>query len=239
MIRLALFISGSGTTAAAIIRGCFSGKLAINPILVVASNKNIGGITLLQEAGLSAGNIVVINPRNYKDQDEFGQKLLDKCDKHKVDLVGQYGWLPLTPKKFIKKFKGRIINQHPGPLDPPRPDFGGKGMWGRRVHAAILYFRRITGHEFWTEATTHFVTGEFDKGEVIKRKRVKILPSDTVEDLQKRVLSVEHKVQIEALQDFVNDRVQIQSRRKPLIKNKELNHLMEAKKIASIFYPHG
>ena len=238
-MRLALFISGGGTTAAAIIRACFSGKLAIDPALVVASKGDIAGITRVQEAGLPAKKIIIINPRDYKNQDGFAKKLFDVCSKYKVDLVGQYGWLPLTPKKFIKKFKGKIINQHPGPLDPPRPDFGGKGMWGRRVHAAILYFRRVTGHDFWTEATTHFVTEEFDKGEVIKRKRVKILSSDTVEELQKRVLPVEHKVQIEALQDFVVDRVQTQSRREPLIKDKELSYLIEAKKIAAIFYPHG
>jgi len=238
-MRLALFISGSGTTATTIVKSCLTGKLAVDPVLVVASKKDIGGITRIQEAGLPLDKIVIINPKNYKDQDEFGQKLLDECDKYKVDLVGQYGWLPLTPKKFIKKFKGRIINQHPGPLDPPRADFGGKGMWGKRVHASILYFRRITKHDFWTEATTHFVTEEFDKGEVVKRKRVKILPNDTVEDLQKRVLPIEHETQIEALNDFVLGKVKICKRQKPLIRVDELVMLKTAKKIAAVFYPHG
>jgi len=238
-LRLALFISGGATTASSIITVCKSGRLKINPVLVIASRKDIDGIKRVQKAGFLKKDIAVINPEFCKDASQFAEKLLTACRRYKVDLVGQYGWLPLTPKKFINVYKGMIINQHPGPLDPPRADFGGKGMFGRRVHAAVLYFRRATKHDFWTEAVTHFVTPEFDKGEVIKRQQIKIQGNDTVEDLQKRVLPIEHEVQIETLDDFVKGRVKIFKRSIPLIQRNELDILQSAKRIAAILYPYG
>lgn len=232
-------ISGGGTTAKAIISACFANELAIDPVLVIASKKKIEGIIRIQETGFDKRNVVIADPRQYKNEDEFAEKLITECKNRKVDLVGQYGWLPLTPKKFIQAYQGKIINQHPGPLDPPRPDFGGKGMWGRRVHCAVLYFRRATNHDFWTEATTHLVTDQFDKGEVVRRRQIEIKPDDTVADLQKKVLPIEHKVQIEALADFVDKKVRIYHRKKNLIKENELEILKISKEIAAALYPHG
>lgn len=237
-LRLALLISGGGTTAEAIINACQKGDLKIDPSLVITSKSGIGGIEKALALNIPKEDVIIINP-NHCNGDEFGKKLIKECRKRNIDIVGQYGWLPLTPKIFIDEYKGRIINQHPGPLDPGRADFGGKGMYGRRVHAAVLYFRRVTHHDFWTEAVTHFVTKEFDKGEVIKKKKIKILPADTVEDLQARVLPVEHEVQIEALRDFVQGKVKVIRRKKPLIQDSEISILNKAKEIAKRFYPLG
>lgn len=238
-LRLAILISGGGTTATAIIKACISGKLKIKPALVIASRAGIKGIERIQDTGFPRDRIVILDPRTFKRSEDFADRLIDECNKYKIDIVGQYGWLPLTPKKFIKIYQGKIINQHPGPLDPPRVDFGGKGMYGRRVHCAILYFRRMTGHDYWTESTTHFVTEDFDKGEVIKRTTIKILPGDTVEDLQQRVLPIEYRTQIEVLKDFADGTVQIIKRPKLLVKDNELEFLKQAKKIAAILYPKG
>ncbi len=243
-LRLALLISGGGTTASAIIQACRNGVLLIEPVVVIASSGSISGISRVQEAGYPRESIEIIDPTGFADRKEFADALVAACEKYSVDLVGQYGWLPLTPRKLIEKYEGRIINQHPGPLDPPSGppaggDFGGKGMWGRRVHAAVLHFRRETNHDFWTEATTHLVTAEFDKGEVIKRKKVEIHPEDTVEDLQKRVLPVEYEVQIAALSDFANDSVTISKREKPLIRPEEVSILEAAKLKTGLEYPEG
>lgn len=238
-LRLALFISGGGTTASAIIRACKSGKLSVNPVLVVASKAEISGINRVIETGMAKKAVKVISPKKYDTVNKFGEALLELCRKFQVDLIGQYGWLPLTPVNLIRAYDGRIINQHPGPLDSGRPDFGGKGMYGKRVHTAILYFRRVSKHDYWTEATTHFVTQDFDRGEVIKRKRVKILPTDTVEDLQKRVLPIEHEVQIEALADFAAGKVRTFRREKELVRDDEVGILKEAKRVAEITYPRG
>lgn len=239
-LRLALLISQGGTTACAIIQACKKGILAIDPVLVIASSNGIVGITRVKEIGFPKKDIVIVDPNRYADRQEFAEKLLDACEERNVDIVGQYGWLPYTPKKFVDRYEGKIINQHCGPLDSSTNiDFGGQGMWARRVHCAVLYFRRITNHDYWTEATAHLVTEEFDKGAVIKRKKVSILPDDTVESLQKRVLTVEYDVQIEALNDFAQNKVKVLKREKPLIPKSEEKILQEAKRIAAVLYPNG
>ncbi|OGG04501.1 hypothetical protein A2W14_06835 [Candidatus Gottesmanbacteria bacterium RBG_16_37_8] len=239
MIRLALFISGGATTACAVINACRKNLLKINPVMVVASKKGISGIDRINKLGFPKQNIIIVNPLSYKNADSFADKLLSECFKKKVELIGQYGWLPLTPKKFIKEFEGRIVNQHPGPLDQNGLDFGGKGMYGRRVHAAVIYFRRKTGHDYWTEATSHLVNEEFDRGQVIGRIKINIAADDTVETLAQKVLPVEHNLQIEVLQKFAQNKVKILNRKKSLIQKKERRVLNQSKKIAAYLYPHG
>lgn len=119
-------------------------------------------------------------------------------------MVTQNGWLPKTPAMVIDAFPGNIYNQHPGPV----PEFGGKGMYGRRVHAAVLLFKRLTkSDQMWTEAVVQRAAYKFDSGIVVKSQRVEILPKDTVDDLQQRVLPVEHELQIQLLDDVVNGNV--------------------------------
>lgn len=239
MIRLALFISGGGSTACAVINACRQNILKFEPVLVIASKKDAAGIDKIIQLGFPKRNIKVISPKNYNNSESFADSLLYECHKKKVDLIGQYGWLPLTPEKLIKEFKNKIINQHPGPLDQNGIDFGGKGMYGRRVHAAVLYFRRITDHDYWTEATCHLVTEEFDRGKVIGRVKIRIANGDTVESLAQKVLPFEHQLQITVLQKFASGKIRKINRHQPLIQKNEIKILKDAKKIAAFLYPNG
>ena len=178
-------------------------------------------------------------PASGWDRETFGEEIIKECKKREVNLIGQYGWMVKTPDNVINAFPNMIINQHPGPLDPNgNGDFGGAGMFGMRVHQARLCFVRKVNDNFWTEATTHRVTSEFDKGAVLKRKQVPILPDDTAETLQARVLPVEHEVQIETLQDFANGTVSEFKRENPLILKDEKKILEECKKLAKKMYPN-
>lgn len=239
MIRLALFISGGGSTACAVINACRQNILKIKPVLVIASKYEAFGIDKIIQLGFPKRNIQVINPKNYNNSECFADSLLYECHKKKVDLIGQYGWLPLTPEKLIAEFKNKIINQHPGPLDQNGIDFGGKGMYGRRVHAAVLYFRRKSDHDYWTEATCHLVTEKFDRGKVIGSTKIPIEIDDTVESLQQKVLPQEHKLQIKVLEKFAEAKIRSLKRKKPLISKNEIKILREAKLIAKILYPNG
>lgn len=239
-MRLAFLISGGGTTMEAIIKACQNEILVgVVPSLIVSSDKNAGGIQKAKRLGIPDENILIINPKDFKTREEFGKKIIEECKARNVDFLGQYGWHWKTPENVIQEFEGRIVNQHPGPLDTGKSDFGGAGMFGLRVHETRLQFVKKVNRDFWTEATTHRVTAEFDKGVVIKRKQVPILENDTAETLQARALPVEHEVQIETLQDFVNDTVMEFTREVPLVLPNEEDILEECKKSAMKKYPNG
>lgn len=239
-LRIAMLISGSGTTMQAIIKACKNGQLPkVEPVLVIASKREAGGIKKAVDAGISYQNIHVVFPKDYDNPLDFGKTILLLCGKYKVDFIGQYGWLVKTPANVIEAYKNMIVNQHPGPLDPPNPDFGGQGMYGLRVHAARLNFVRAVKRDFWTEATCHRVTEEYDRGAILMAERVPILENDTPETLQKRVLPVEHKVQIKVLQAFSEGNVPFFVREQPLVFPGEEKILEQAKKLAIKQYPNG
>jgi len=221
--KLALFISGGASTAARIIDECMNGVLQakIEPVCVIASRRQIAGVDKMRQRGFCEenGNLYVVRRKDFADGDvgdcSFGEEILSKLRLHEVKIVGQYGWLSKTPKNVIQEFLNRIINQHPGPLDPSRLGFGGEKMYGSRVHAArLLYVKRI-GHDFWTEATAHHVTEEYDQGKLIATRVIEIdediLSFDpcnddelraAVEKLQSKVLAYEHDLQVEVLNGF-------------------------------------
>lgn len=239
-LRLALLISGGGTTMAAIIKACKDGQLPkVEPALVISSTSSAGGLEKAEKLGIPKKDILVINPKDFKDAEEFGREIIKECEKRRVNFVGQYGWMALTPGNVIKKFSGHIVNQHPGPLDNGRPDFGGKGMYGMRVHKARLEFVRATKRDYWTEATAHRVTSEFDKGEVVKRRQMSISPNERTEHVKKRLLPVEHEVQIETLLDFSEGVVHPFKRKDPLVRPEEMKILEKCKAIARKAYPNG
>jgi phosphoribosylglycinamide formyltransferase-1 len=236
-LRLGLFISGGGTTMQRIIQACQSGELkSVCPAVVIASKEKIGGIAKAQALDVP---IEVIQRGFFGCEASYADVLLRECKKYAVDLIGQYGWLPKTPQNLIEAYSGRMINQHPGPLDPGRPDFGGKGMYGRRVHAARLFFVRSVNRDFWTEATAQRVAVEFDKGAVLRRRVVPIFPDDDPITLQERVLPEEHAVQIETLRDFADNRVRETVRSEPLVDDLDVLVLDEAKRVAGLLFPHG
>jgi phosphoribosylglycinamide formyltransferase 1 len=239
-MRIALLISGGGTTMQAVIKACQDGTLpTVQPSLVIASKPDAGGIEKAKALGISHDDIIVLNRKSFKSEEEFGEAILAECKKRNIDFIGQYGWLAKTPVNVCDNYRGMIVNQHPGPLDNGRPDFGGQGMYGMRVHQARLEFVRKTNRDFWTEATAHRVTPVFDEGKIIKRKQIPIFQNDTAESLQARLLPIEHEVQIEVLQDFVNNKVVEFVRESSLVQSTELDILKECKESARKMYPNG
>lgn len=206
-LNLALLISGGGSTAEAIIQACQEGAELyglINPACIIASKPGIPGIERAIEAGIPEEKVHTFVRKNFDSADLFGEAILKVCAENKVDLIGQYGWLVKTPVNVINAYENKIINQHPGPLGYKEGSIGGKGMYGLRVHQARLDYVRSTKEDYWTEATAHLVTEEYDEGAVIGRSRVAILEDDTAESLAARVLPEEHKLQIQVLKDFVS-----------------------------------
>ncbi len=239
--RLAILISGGGTTMQEIIKACKSGEVPIDVACVISSSPAAGGLEKAKKLGIPDEDIIVIDPNDFKDKDKkldqqsFGGGILIAMRERGVTVVTQNGWMPLTPRVVIDEYMDRMFNQHPGPV----PEFGGKGMYGRRVHAARLLFVRSTKREEWTEVTAQRVHRDFDRGAVVRTARVKILPNDTVEDVQQRVLPVEHEVQIALLKDFAQGIVVDLPPRESLIRPGEEELLRSVKHMAKLLYPQG
>lgn len=240
-MRIAMLVSGGGTTMDEIIASCKEGLLngLVEPALVIASRPDAGGIEKAIRRGMDPKDVIVLERKAFPDPFAWGEEMLKNCKARGVDLVGQYGWLPLTPANVIGAYRDMMVNQHPGPLDPGRPDFGGRWMMGRAVHAARLLFVRETDRGFWTEASAQRVAEEYDKGTILGTLRADIEKGDDVNSLQQKVLPLEHQLQIDVLAQFVRGIVKEIVRDEPLVLPSEEPILREAKRIAHLLYPNG
>lgn len=244
-IRLAMLVSGGASTAAAVIESCRHGSLEgkIDPVVVIASNYKAG--EKVKEIDFPP---LVVPKKRDQLPENYGNKLLETLLPFNVDLVGQLGWLVLTSEAVISYFNQHlgIFNQHPGPLDPGREaDFGGTGMYGKRVMAARIGYLLATGEDRWTEATTHFVMpGEYDKGNLIsvKRKRINVeggMALATGQE-QKLLLPIEHSNVINTLLLFSDfGKMEGYRREAPLIPERNYGLLNEVKRLAISLFPDG
>jgi phosphoribosylglycinamide formyltransferase-1 len=175
--RIAVLASGGGTNLQAIIDYYAGIGNPAGSIVLVASNRaQAGALKRARAAGI---------PAEVFDATDDGTSLGTLLRQRSVELVVLAGYLKHIPVSIIRDYRGRIINIHPGLL----PDFGGPGMYGARVHAAVLASGATT-----TGLTIHFVDDEYDHGPVIAQWRVRVKIDDTAESLAGRVLSAEHIV---------------------------------------------
>ena len=171
--RIAVVVSGGGTNLQALIDAQGRGVLQSGSIaLVVADRAGIGAIARAEKAGIPCGTIV-------RKEAGFEEGVLSAFREHGIDMAVLAGFLGIFSADFIRRFSGPIINIHPALI----PSFCGKGFYGLRVHQAALdYGVKVTG------ATVHYASEVVDGGEIILQKAVDVLPGDTPEILQKRVM---------------------------------------------------
>ncbi|MBO6165106.1 MAG: phosphoribosylglycinamide formyltransferase [Eubacterium sp.] len=177
MLRVLALVSGGGTNLQAIIDKIKSGEVSNTEIIgVISNNKNAYALERAAQAGIPAE---VVSPKDYADRAQFNEALLAALDRYNPDLVVLAGCLVVIPQIVIDKYEGRIINIHPALI----PSFCGTGYYGLKVHeAALKRGVKVTG------ATVHFVDAGTDTGPIILQKAVEVLPGDTPEVLQRRVM---------------------------------------------------
>lgn len=175
--RIAVFVSGGGTNLQALIDAEREGSLHSGKIeLVLSSSPSAYALTRASNAGIPAH---VVSKKELGGQAAFEAKLKAYLAEYKIDLIVLAGFMSILSEDFTAAYPRRIINVHPSLI----PSFCGKGFYGLRVHeAALAYGVKVTG------ATVHFVNEIPDGGEIIMQKAVRILPRDTAESLQKRVM---------------------------------------------------
>ena len=177
MVRVAVLVSGGGTNLQAIIDAKAAGKIPSAELaLVLASNDKAYALTRAANAGIPSE---VLRKAKGEDVTLYGERLLEVLRAHKIDLVVLAGFLTILPENVIRAYDHRILNVHPSLI----PSFCGDGFYGLRVHeAALAKGVKVTG------ATIHFVNEITDGGDIIAQKAVEVLPDDTPETLQKRVM---------------------------------------------------
>ena len=187
--KIAVLVSGSGSNLQSIIDNVENGNLNCEITYVIADRECYG----LQRAEKHGIETLLLDRKIIDDKsvNEIIDSTLEGC---KTDYIILAGYLSILNEKFIKKWDKRVINIHPSLL----PKFGGKGMYGIKVHEAV-----IKAGEKESGCTVHFVNNEIDAGEIITNVKVPVLEDDTPETLQKRVLEQEHKILIKGIKKIL------------------------------------
>lgn len=192
MLKIAVFVSGGGTNLQSIIDGTKNGTINGEIVLVVSNRKKAYGLERARNASIKAETI--------KDQD----LLIQRLQEENVELIVLAGYLAILPEKLIQLYPNRIINIHPSLI----PSFCGPGYYGLHVHeAALKRGVKISG------ATVHFVNEEVDGGPIILQEAVSIADLNTAEDIQQRVLEIEHRILPKAVNLFCEGRINIEEGR--------------------------
>ncbi len=177
MVRAAVLVSGGGTNLQAIIDAKRAGKIPSAELaLVVASNASAYALTRAENAGIAH---TVLRKEKGEASADYGERLLTLLRENAIDVVVLAGFLTILPENVIRAYDHRILNIHPSLI----PSFCGDGFYGLHVHeAALKRGVKVTG------ATVHFVNEITDGGDIIAQKAVEVLPGDTPETLQRRVM---------------------------------------------------
>lgn len=189
MTRIAIIVGskGRGSNMLALIEACESKAIDAEVVVVISPRHETLAVSRAIEKGVE---VVVLNP----DDVHFSTELLHVLEKHAVDLVCLAGYMRLLPKEVTDSFKGRILNIHPALL----PKYGGKGMYGLKVHESV-----IAAGEKESGCSVHYVTEQYDEGEILLQMRCVVKPEDTPETLAQRVLALEHECYVEAVRKWI------------------------------------
>ena len=175
--NIAVFVSGGGTNLQALLNAERDGIIESGEIkLVVASKEGVYALERAEKAGVPH---LAVQRKDFPSQEVYEDKLLEVLASYDIDMIVLAGFLSILSSHFTEKYPYRIINVHPALI----PSFCGKGYYGLKVHeAALSYGVKVTG------ATVHYVNEVPDGGQIIFQKAVDVLPGDTPEVLQKRVM---------------------------------------------------
>lgn len=186
-LRIGVLVSGGGTNLQSVIDAVEAGALKSQIVCVISNKEAAYGLERARKHQIPA---YFINPK----EEGYDEKLMTLLKDEQVDLVVLAGYLKILNQDLIEAYRERIINIHPSLL----PKFGGKGFYGLHVHEAV-----IAAGEKESGATVHYVDAGVDTGKVILQRKLEIMPEDTPESLQKRILEqIEHRILVEAIQSI-------------------------------------
>lgn len=196
MLKVAVFVSGGGTDLQSIIDACQNQEINAEIKLVVSSRKKAYGLERARRAGIQAEYI--------RDDD----LLIQRLQEEEIELIVLAGYLAIVSERLIELYQNRIINIHPSLI----PSFCGPGFYGLHVHeAALKRGVKVSG------ATVHFVSPIVDGGPIILQEAVDISDLKTAEEIQERILEIEHRILPKAVGLFADHRIKIENERVEII----------------------
>jgi len=196
-MRVAVFASGNGTDFLALVKASQQASLGWEVALLITNNPQAGAIDKAQDNNIPCQ---VIDRRDFEDGPSFLTMLLAALDDFAIDFIALAGYLRKIPPEIIRRCRHRIVNIHPALL----PMFGGKGMYGAKVHQAVIDAGcKVSG------VTVHFVSEQYDEGRIIAQRCVPVKDDDDADTLAARVLAVEHRLYPEVVTLFANDKIQV------------------------------
>jgi phosphoribosylglycinamide formyltransferase 1 len=191
ILPVAVFLSGEGTTCDALAELIAGGHLPARLVMVLADRPHAPGIERARHRGIPTA----VRPLHGADRATWATGSDALLRERNAELVVLAGFLGILPPAFVRRWEGRIINVHPSLL----PKYGGPGMYGARVHAAVLADAAPE-----TGATVHVVTDQVDAGPILLQERIPVAPGDDGASLRERLRPVEVRLLAEAIRRFAN-----------------------------------
>lgn len=196
-LNLGFLASHGGSNMQAVIDACRSGRLNARPVVVISNNRNSMALERARNEKIPRFHL---GGNSCASPEDLDRKIADTLLEHDVNLVVLAGYMKKIGPLTLATFPARIINIHPGLL----PEYGGQGMYGRRVHQAVLAAgARVTG------ATVHLVDAVYDHGPVLARAEAPVLQGDTADSLAKRVLAVEHELYVDTIDQIIRGEIDL------------------------------
>lgn len=194
-MNLGFLASHRGSNMQAVLDACRDGRIDAHPAVLVCNNRSAEAMVRAVEEGVAT---VVLNAVTHPEPETRDQAMLDVLQQHACELIVLAGYMKKIGPRVLAAYRNRILNIHPSLL----PKFGGKGMYGRAVHEAVLKAgEKVTG------VTIHLVNEAYDEGRILAQAEVPVLPDDNVESLAARVLKREHAFLVETLRDILNGKL--------------------------------
>ena len=196
-LRLGFLASHGGSNVQAIVDACRAGELHAEPRVAISNNS---GSEVLRRAAREGVPGFHLSSKTHPRPGDLDEAIEGVLADHGVDLVVLAGYMRMLGPRVLGRYRGRVLNVHPALL----PAYGGRGMYGERVHAAVLAAgERVTG------VTVHLVDEEYDQGPIVAQAEVPVLEGDTVESLRLRVLRREHELYPETLQKIATGEIEL------------------------------
>jgi phosphoribosylglycinamide formyltransferase-1 len=186
-LRIGVLASGEGTTLQAILDACLAGEIDAQVVAVLSNNSDSGALRRARGAGAAA---LHASGKTHPDAEQLDRAIAQGLGEQQVELVMLAGYMKKLGPQLLERYRGRILNTHPALL----PKFGGHGMYGMRVHEAVL-----GAGESKSGSSVHLVDAEYDTGRVLAQVEVPVLEGDTPQTLAARVQERERRLVVEVL----------------------------------------